>query len=169
LYRLDVSKREWTRLGEQQPSPQNLYERTSLVYDPNSNQVLLNGGGAQRNELWSFDLKQKLWKKLAPRVISSNGAQPPASGREAVFLPRENVMLSYAASTKNLRQWTLWAYRPAHNTWEELNIAGQGQSRMGWNDALVYDPIHDVVLWVAGKESDNSKADVYALRFKSQP
>jgi hypothetical protein len=33
VFRLDAGKKAWERLGEQQPSPQNLYEMTSLVQE----------------------------------------------------------------------------------------------------------------------------------------
>ena len=43
----DAKAGRWQRLGEKQPSPQNLYERTSLAYDSNRDRVLLHGGGAE--------------------------------------------------------------------------------------------------------------------------
>jgi galactose oxidase-like protein len=163
----DAKAGRWQRLGEKQPSPQNLYERTSLAYDSNRDRVLLHGGGANRDELWSFELKEKLWKNLTPTVMKPQGGKLPASGREAVFLAKQDLLLIYAASSKEPRTWTIWAYRPSQNVWEELEIAGKDvPRRMGWNDALVYDARRDLILLVAGPTE--GKASVYALRFKDR-
>ena len=163
----DAKAGRWQRLGEKQPSPQNLYERTSLAYDSNRDRVLLHGGGENRDELWSFELKEKRWKNLTPTVITPQGAKPPSSGREAVFLAKQDLLLIYAASSKEPRVWTLWAYRPSQNVWEELEIPGKDiPRRMGWNDALVYDARRDLILLVAGPTE--GKASVYALRFKDR-
>jgi len=159
----------WQRLGEKQTAPQNLYERTSLAYDSNRDRVLLHGGGENREELWSFELKEKRWKNLTPTVITPRGAKPPTSGREAVFLAKQDLLLTYAASSKEPQTWTLWAYRPAQNVWEELEISGRDvPRRMGWNDALIYDARKDLILLVAGEGGDTGKASVYALRFKDR-
>ncbi|HEU0006941.1 MAG TPA: kelch repeat-containing protein [Terriglobia bacterium] len=163
----DAKARRWQRLGEKQASPQNLYERTSLAYDSNRDRVLLHGGGANRDELWSFELKEKRWKNLTPTVITPQGAKPPASGREAVFLAKQDLLLIYAASSKEPRAWTLWAYRPSQNVWEELEVSGKDiPRRMGWNDALVHDAKRDLIFLVAG--ASEGKASVYALRFNDR-
>ena len=99
----DAKAGRWQRLGEKQTSPQNLYERTSLAYDSNRDRVLLHGGGPNRDELWSFELKEKRWKNLTPTVITPRGGKPPASGREAVFLAKQDLLLIYAASSKEPR------------------------------------------------------------------
>lgn len=166
LFLFDAKSRQWKRLGKSQPSPQNLYEQTSLTYDSNRSQVLLHGAGARRDELWSFALKEKRWRNLAPTVIAPKEGKAPTCRREAVFLPRQDLLLVYAASSRDPRTWTLWAYRPSRNTWEELAIAGEVPRRMGWNHALVYDARHDLILLVAGAGGDTGKAAVYALRFK---
>jgi hypothetical protein len=164
----DAKAGAWQRLGEKQTSPQN-YERTSLAYDSNRDRVLLHGGGANRDELWSFELKERRWKNLTPTVITPQGGKPPASGRESVFLAKQDLLLIYAASSKEPRAWTLWAYRPARNGWEELEISGKDiPRRMGWNDAVIYDARRDLILLVAGASGDTGKASVYALRFNDR-
>jgi hypothetical protein len=169
LFRFDAKARRWQRLGEKQTSPQNLYERTSLSYDSNRDRVLLHGGGENRDELWSFELNEKRWKNLNPTVMTPRGARPPAGGREAVFLSKQDVLLIYAASSKEVQTWTLWAYRPSENIWEELEIpGGDVPRRMGWNDALVYDARRDLILLVAAAGGDTGKTSVYALRFKDR-
>jgi hypothetical protein len=168
LFRFDAQTKRWERLGEKQASPQNLYERTSLTYDSNRDRILLHGGGGNRDELWSFDLKQQRWKNLAPGVTFPPGGKAPACGREAVFLSLRDILLIYAASSKDPQTWNLWAYRASQNTWEELMIPGEVPRQMGWNHALVYDAKRDLILMVAGASGDTGKASVYALRFKDR-
>jgi hypothetical protein len=87
VFRFDAGERRWERLGGRQPSPQNLYEMTSLVHDSKRDQLLLHGAGKGRDELWSFDLKKNRWKILKPKVTAPEGAAPPACNREAVYVP----------------------------------------------------------------------------------
>jgi hypothetical protein len=165
LFLFEEKRKEWRRLGGRQTSPQNLYERTSLAYDPGRHRVLLHGAGQRRDDLWSFDLKQQRWTHLAPQV--AHGGKPPASAREAVFILKQDLLLVYGASSKDPRLWTLWAYRCRLNRWEELNIAGSDVPRqMGWNHAMVYDDRRDVIWLVSGASGDMGKASVYALRFR---
>lgn len=77
LYLLDVGNKRWERLSQGQPSPQNLYEMTSLVYDSRRDQVILHGGGQNRDELWVFDLATRRWKDMQPGVVAPAGAAPP--------------------------------------------------------------------------------------------
>jgi len=168
LFLLDAKAGRWQRLSQKETSPQNLYERTSLAYDSNRDRILLHGGGPNRDELWSFELKEKRWKNLTPTVITPQAGKLPTSGREAVFLAKQDVLLAYAASSKEPRTWTLWAYRPSQNVWEELEFSGKDIRRMGWNDALIYDARRDLILLVAGAAGDTGKASVHALRFKDR-
>jgi len=81
----------WERLDKGQPSPQNLYEMTSLAFDSKREQVILHGGGKKRDELWTLDLRSGRWKNMKPSVAAAGGAVPPACSREAVYLPREGA------------------------------------------------------------------------------
>jgi len=148
----------WERLDKGQPSPQNLYEMTSLAFDSKRQQVILHGGGKKRDELWTFDLKTGGWKNMKPDVASP-GAAPPECAREAVYLQHEDVVLSLAGA--------LWVYRVGDNRWEKTDVkAPPGAS--GQNRAMVYDPQRGLVLLVLGTNGDDGTASVYGLRFRSQ-
>jgi len=148
----------WERLDKGQPSPQNLYEMTSLAFDSRRQQAILHGGGKKRDELWTFDLKTGGWKNMKPGVASPDGAAPPECAREAVYLPQEDAVLSLAGA--------LWVYRVSENRWEKADVkAPPGAS--GQNRAMVYDPQRDLVLLVLGSNGDEGTASVYGLRFRS--
>jgi hypothetical protein len=151
LYLLDAASSRWIRLGAKGPSPQNLYEMTSLAYDTRRNRLLLHGAGAQRNELWSFDTASGRWIHLSPP-----GPQPDAS-REAVYLPKQDVVLLCSARE-------LWEYSPGKNRWRLLAIAFASS---GQNRAMVYDAKRDLVLLVLG--ANEGGAAVYAMRYFSEP
>lgn len=150
LYLFDAATARWRRLGRQgQPSPQNLYEMTSLAFDSRRDRLLLHGAGARRNELWSFDMRPARWNRLNP-----GGEQPPEASREAVYLPRQDALLICGPRD-------LWEYRPATDSWRrraDLPMPASG----GQNRAMVYDAGHDLVLLVLGVNEGG--AAVYGLR-----
>ncbi len=149
----------WERLDKGQPSPQNLYEMTSLAFDTKRGQVILHGGGMRRNELWTFNPKTGGWKNMNPRVAVSGRAAPPECGREAVYIPNEDVFLTLADG--------LWDYRVGDNRWEQMDIKAP-PVHAGQNRAMVYDPERDLVLLVLGADGDAGNASVYGMRFRPQ-
>jgi hypothetical protein len=133
-------------------SPQNLYELTSLAYDSRRDQMILHGGGAKRDELWSFDFRTKQWRDMQP-----SGSAPKCS-REAVYLPKQDAFLTYGDAGA-------WIWRPAENAWEAVDIPfDHAPARVGQNRAMVYDARRDIVLLVLGQGGDDGVAQVYALR-----
>jgi hypothetical protein len=146
---------KWERLGKPgDPTPQNLYEMSSLVYDSKRNRLLLHGAGVGRVELWAFSIDAKRWENLNPKV---DGAPPPCM-REAVYIPAYDVMFTYGTRG--------WAYLPAENAWRALAIPEPGP-RTGQNRAMVYDEARDIVLLVLGAGGDDGRASVYALRYRN--
>jgi hypothetical protein len=87
VYALDVAARRWNQLTKTGPKPRNLYEMTALVYDSKRDQLILHGGGPQRDELWRFRLSGDSWEKIEPQFAPGSGGKPPACRREAVYLP----------------------------------------------------------------------------------
>jgi hypothetical protein len=154
----------WENLSAGQPSPQNLYEMTSLAWDSKRQQLILHGGGKLRDELWTFDWKSRRWRNMEPKVASPAGAAPPKCNREAVYLPQQDVMLVSGGAED------VWAYTPADNSWRKVAIPFATNSelprRANQNRAMVYDLKHDVVLLVLGERGDIGKASVFALRYR---
>jgi hypothetical protein len=170
LYLFDAAKKTWKRLGEKQPAPQNMYEQTSLVHDTKRDQVILHGGGAKRDELWTFDLKTNRWTNRQPKVAAPAGAAPPVCLREAVYLPAQDVMLTYGPAPEKGNQPTLWVYKPGDNTWTRMALepppGTEPRVAAGQNRALVYDAQRDLVLLVIGAGGDQGKALVFGMRYR---
>src|SRR5690606_3822734 len=64
VYLFDAAARRWTQLTRNGPRPRNLYEMTALVLDSKRDQLILHGGGPQRDELWRFRLSGDAWEKI---------------------------------------------------------------------------------------------------------
>ncbi|HUQ91366.1 MAG TPA: kelch repeat-containing protein [Bryobacteraceae bacterium] len=152
IYLLRDSK--WDRLSAPGPSPQNLYELTSLAFDTKRSQVILHGAGPNRNELWTFDLKTRRWQNRFPRVIT--GEEPPACTREAVYLPDPDAMLIQGPG--------MWQYLPGNNTWKKLPVSEP--QRAGQNRAMVFDASRNLILLVLGSGGNDGKASVYGMRYR---
>jgi hypothetical protein len=170
VYRYSVAQKNWKRLGEAQSSPQNLYEMTSLAYDSQRDRLFLHGAGKARDELWAFDLKTNRWSYLKPTVAAA--AAPPGCNREAVYLPGQDVLLTFGPAPEQRAVPALWAYKPGENMWHRIELAPppgiEPRTAAGQNRALVYDPKRDLVLLVLGTGGDQGQALVHALRYRHE-
>jgi hypothetical protein len=169
VYLLEPGGKSWKRLGPPQPSPQNLYEMTTLAFDSKRDRLLLHGGGKRRDELWAFALKTGRWRNLAPAVTSPGGAAPPVCNREAVYLPAQDVLLTYGPDHGEGSGPALWTYRPTENVWRQVAITPPPgidvRAAAGQNRGMVYDAARDLVLLVLGAR-DKGDTLVYALRYR---
>lgn len=168
VYLFDAKAKVWKRLGDKQPSPQNLYELTALTFDTKRDALILHGGGTRRDELWTFDLKTKRWTNQKPKVTAPQDSAPPVCQREAVFLPEQDLFVTYGrAPGKN--EPALWVYSPKENVWQRIVIdAPKGVAAnivAGQNRAVVYDAARDLILLVVGPSND-APALTYALRYR---
>jgi hypothetical protein len=121
VYRYSVAQKNWERLGQVQSSPHNLYEMTSLAYDSQRDRLFLHGAGLARDELWAFDLTTNRWSHPKPTVAA--GAAPPPCNREAVYLPGQDVLLTFGPAPEQRAVPALWAYQPGENVWRRLALA----------------------------------------------
>ena len=165
VYLLSVAERSWKKLTHAGPWPQNLYEMTALVYDSRRDCLYLHGGGRERSELWKFDLKTGLWKNLDP-----GGVAAPECRREAVYIPGQDVLLTFSWPAGHGDDPGVYAYRPAENRWYRAEIppppGRELRDIVQQNRAATYDPKHDLVLMVLGERGgDLEQAVVYALRY----
>lgn len=170
VYRLDVEDRQWRKLTTAGPWPQNLHEQTALVYDSRRNQLILHGGGPNRDELWRFGLSGARWEKIEPRLAPGSGGKPPVCRREAVYVPEEDVVLTSGVPAGAREDPAIYAYHVGENCWHRTEIPaprGKGsRDLVGQNRAWAFDPKHHLVLMVLGERvGDDSQAQVFALRY----
>ena len=155
IYLFHAAQGTWERLNSKDgPSPQNLYELTSLAYDTKRDRLILHGGGIKRDELWTFDFRTRRWRNMQPK----SEVELPRCSREAVYLPGPDVFLTYGDD--------VWIWKPAENTWHRAPIPFEGPApKVGENRAMVYDAKRDLILLVLGERGDDGLAQVYALRW----
>ena len=124
--------------------------------DSRRDRLILHGGGTKRDELWTFDMRSRQWHNMHPKT---SGAAPPGCSREAVYLPKQDMFLTYGNG--------LWTWSVSENQWHAVGIPFdvKPSSAVGQNRALVYDPKRDVVFLVLGAGGDDGLAQVYALRY----
>jgi hypothetical protein len=135
---------------------------TSLAYDSKRDRLMLHGGGARRNELWAFDMQARRWTLLSPQ------GDKPTPSREAVYLPREDVMLISSPAPEDRSILAVWAYTPAGNAWRRVKTSFAGtapRGASGQNRAMVYDPKRNLLLLVLGETA--GRAAVYGMRYSS--
>ena len=172
IYLFDAAQSRWRRVDTPQPSPQNLYEMTSLAYDSKRDRVILHGGGENRDELWAFELRTRRWRNLQPKVLDPPGGAPPTCAREAVYLPNHDVVLAFGRVRHSSSKLALFVYRADDNSWAPLNTPmppGVSLGEYNENRAMVYDAKHDVVLLVLGEGGDVGRAVVYGVRYQPEP
>ncbi|MBL7736192.1 MAG: hypothetical protein JNL51_12090, partial [Chitinophagaceae bacterium] len=167
VYLLKVAARGWEKLTREGPWPQNLYELTALVYDSRRNQLLLHGAGPNQDELWRFILDTGKWEKIEPGYAKSAGGRSPVCFREAVYLEKDDLMLTFERPADGGSQGGFWAYRVSENRWHKLDIripAGLTMRNMSSQDrGWAYDPVHDRVVMALGYMG---RLEVYGLKFK---
>jgi hypothetical protein len=154
VYRYDAGRRHWERLDRPgSGGPQNLYEMTSLAFDSRRDDLILHGGGARRDELWTFSMRSRNWRNMQPKTTDA----APACSREAVYLPDQDAFLTYGDG--------LWLWKRSENAWRRLQIPfDKLPERTGQNRAMVYDTKRKVIFLVLGEGGDNGVAHLYALR-----
>lgn len=170
VYLLDVAGRRWRKLTIGGPWPQNLYEMTGLVYDSRREQLILHGGGSERDELWRFPLETGRWEKIEPRFAPGTGGRPPVCRREAVYLPDDDVFLTAGTPAGGNAEPAFWAYRVDENRWYRLDINSPEDRTMDdmvtQNRVWAYDPNHDIVFMILGEyKNDVGRAVVYGMKF----
>jgi hypothetical protein len=171
VYLLDVKGKKWNNLTKKGPWPQNLDEMTALVYDSKRDQLLLHGGGPERNELWRFPLNSGVWERISPRFGPGTNNKPPTCRREAVYLPNDDIFFTAGRNGDNNNEPGFWAYRVEENRWYKLDIAlpdGITMNNMvSQNRAWCYDPNNSIIFMVTG--SNDGQAVVYGLKFRFNP
>ena len=170
VYLLDVAGRQWNKLSKSGPWPQNLYELTSLAYDPRRDRLILHGGGMARDELWSFDLSSGKWVPLEPN-IDIPGGRPPIASREAVYIPGEDVFLTTGFSRADESDAGVFVYQVEENTWHRKGIPAPSGREMAeivaQRRALAYDPERALVLMVLAEGLEPlGETHVYALKYR---
>jgi Galactose oxidase, central domain len=159
----DVAKKTWTKLpvkGAKLPGRINA-DDNAIVWDTRRDALYLLSVHDEKGQIWRYDMKSGESVKLSPRHYKSFGARWKNGLREAVYLPKLDLVLF-----NNFIDKQQVAYDPAKNRWVRLNIAPVGK-RIGHqsNANLAYDSRRGLV-WAlcGGKEMRVLRIDPKALK-----
>jgi len=124
---------KWTLVNADFPQPQKTiqyhYEFQPVVHDTKRNRLVQLKGDENRVDVFARPLGQdSQWRQLQTTGTA-------AIGREAVYIPRHDVILWLGQK--------LYAFDCATNRMEQVDVK-LPEGRYGHECALVYDPTHDV-------------------------
>lgn len=133
---------------------------SSAVYDPESGETLLFGGGGldgMLNDTWAYDPESGAWRALDP----PGGMPVPRGYLELVLDPESGKVVLFGGGTEEDDFKDTWAYDPALNTWTDLDPAGPvPEERSGY--AMVYDSEAAVMILFGGMNAYDSFNDTWA-------
>ncbi len=134
LYKAAVAgeKVTWTELPGKMPAAKKKgynYEWMPLAHDSKRDRLIHLMGDNESVEVHARPIGGDAWAEVAT-------TGPAAIGREAMYLPKQDVLLLLARDR-------LFALDLASNTWRELDVA-MPKGAYGTEAAMVYDPVHDV-------------------------
>jgi N-acetylneuraminic acid mutarotase len=142
-YRPDVGA--WTGIGGDGPSARS---GASAAWDSSDNRLLLFGGYGRtgyQSDLWSFTPATGSWTELP----ATGDQPPPREDATAVWDTVNRQLLLYGGRRAGALVDDLWAYRPATDTWVELDREG-AEPPPRFRHSAVWDPGGERMLLFGG-------------------
>ncbi|MHA2233199.1 MAG: Kelch repeat-containing protein, partial [Candidatus Hodarchaeales archaeon] len=150
----DYSNNLWMELAPStHPSARDSH---AMVYDSNTNQTILFGGGPR--DTWVYDYPRNTWIQKFP------GTAPPSLYWNAmVYDPVNQKTILFGGMSEGIVGDDFWAYDSATNTWTELNPPLKPDARYG--HTMVYDLANQKVILFGGNHPTGYKADTWAYDY----
>lgn len=162
LWRFDPGTRTWTEVEARGELPPARFNHV-LAYDPNRNQLLVQGGNGSGNavgprvlnDVWRFDIATSTWEE-----IPFDGRGPtPRMWQAGFFDAARDQLVVYGggdetAFNNNATYFTdLLAFYPESGRWAQLHDGRRGTHPDGrfWGH-MVHDTAHDEYLLFAGHD-----------------
>lgn len=153
----DPRANSWTELHPTSNPPGGAHRDTTMVYDPQSDRMLLVVAGGQDSnelELWSLDVATSVWSKL-----ESAGPVPPARiAPSIVYAPDLNQIVMIAGTNQNGRALDdNWFFDPASRRWSQKAAPSRssfvGEISFGSAQAAAYDAAGHQVIFCTTQRS----------------
>ena len=161
---LDLDSKEWKEMKpEVAPSPR---AATTMVYDPDNEQMILFGGFAVghsivSNQTWAYNYANNTWTDLGPK----NAPSERASYGMAYDSKRHLVVL-FGGFTEQGYHNDTWIFDPNENSWQELQINGDAPAPRGAM-GFVYQAANDVFIMFGGFSDQGFFKDTWILDLKT--
>jgi len=133
-----------------------------MVYDPQTEEVILFGGysqslGVRLNDLWAYDPVKGAWTELAP-----SGAAPSArEGQTMTYDAVSGKVVLFGGYSGTEYYNDTWAYDPQADAWQELTPAGDLPPART-QQCMVYDSAGAQTLLYGGWDDTNNLTDIWA-------
>ena len=125
------------------PSPRS---RTSMIYDPIWDRLIVFGGddGALENDVWALNLGgSPVWQEL----VTVGTPPSPRSGHAAIYDPVRDRMVVFGATIDNTVAVDLWALSLGDTLrWTQIVPPGGTPSEIQPGYAAAYDPSQDLLV-----------------------
>ena len=126
----------------------------SLVYDSESDRVILFGGGVtpKFNDTWAYDLETNTWEQMSP----SNS--PSARYFQSIAYDEESDrVILFSGRSDGAKVADTWAYDYNSDSWNELSISTQPVWRRG--HFMTYDNESDSIVLFGGSDVNDAALD----------
>lgn len=157
----DYEANTWTDLGASNPPPGR--NSHMMVYDPDTERVLLFGGGdfdQNFNDLWAYDSESNAWTELDP---------PTRPTRRAYATMAYDTSAHRVVLFGGVNYWDYprpnqtWTYDPATNEWA-LQNPEVAPSRRGWGGMAYSIKANVVVMYGGGPSRDEATDETWLFR-----
>ena len=157
---LDLETREWRDMKPQvAPSPR---AATTMVYDPDSERMVLFGGFAVghsivSNQTWAYSYANNTWTDLGP-----DNAPSERASYGMAYDSKRHLMVLFGGFTEQGYHNDTWIFDPAENSWKELQIDGEVPAARGAM-GFVYQAANDVFTMFGGFSDRGFFKDTWTL------
>lgn len=156
----DFSAGSWTEVTDNAPPTSR--SDYAMVYDPDSEVVVMFGGVGEAGELndtWLFDITDNTWSQ----VPQSNTITPRQTPQMVYNSQRDKVVLVGGTSYISGRYLTdFWEFDQSTGIWTNITIASTSSGPKGAGYQIVYDGKADSIIAFGGNEHEGYSDITYS-------
>jgi N-acetylneuraminic acid mutarotase len=155
----DYNTNTWTEMSPTTaPSIRDAY---GMVYDSESDRIILFGGLGYLNDTWSYDLDSNAWTQMSP-ATSPSGRYFPAMTYDA----ESDIVILFGGRSAAAKESDTWAYDYNTDTWTELAPSTHPVGRRA--HFMTYDSESDrTVLFGGSDDADDALDDTWLFDYNS--
>ncbi len=156
----DYNTNTWTDMSPANaPSPRNAF---GMVYDSESDRIILFGGLPHSNETWAYDFETNTWTQMSPANAPSPRYFPAMAYDE-----ESDIVILFGGRSIDAKESDTWSYDCNTDTWTELSPAANPVGRRA--HSMTYDDESDrIVLFGGSDDADIALGDVWHFDYNTE-
>lgn len=156
----DYNTNTWTNMSPVAAPP--IRDAYAMVYDSESDRIILFGGLGYLNDTWSYDLESNTWTQMSP-ATSPSGRYFPAM----TYDEESDIVILFGGRSSEAKESDTWAYDYNTDTWTELAPSAHPVGRRA--HSMTYDSESDrIVLFGGSDDADNALDDTWTFDYNSE-